>query len=204
METRALDLSHHWASGAARVYILAWLKNAVVVGSGACSPWKILKSTCTCSEITSGGFWDFLYHSRHGAEALSVFRAHKMHHVVRQTDSNIRASYRLMWKLLHHTQLAPPTFALVEPKVSRHLYVLSNPLAMLLQVLKINFSIGTARTKRGSCLKSSDHIVKLHGQWFLLPVATCTCSEITSGGFWDFLYQFKTKGYATVRLFLCL
>ena len=63
-----------------------------------------------------------------------------MHHVVRQTDSNIRASYRLMWKLLHHTQLAPPTFALVEPKVSRHLYVyvLSNPLAILLQVLSIN------------------------------------------------------------------
>ena len=43
-----------------------------------------------------------------------------------------------MWKLLHHTQLAPPTFALVEPKVSRHVYVLSNPLAILLQVLSIN------------------------------------------------------------------
>ena len=126
----------------------------------------------------------------------------------RLQHGNIRASHRLMWKLLHHTQLAPPTFALVEPKVSRHLYVLSNPLAMLLQVLSINFSIGTARTKRGGCLKSSDHWPHSETawsvKWFLLPVATCTCSEITSGSFWDFLYQFKTYEYAAVRLFLCL
>ena len=28
---------------------------------GACAPRKILISTCTCSEITSGGFLDCLY-----------------------------------------------------------------------------------------------------------------------------------------------
>ena len=167
-ETRALDLSHHWASGAARVYILVWLNSAVVVGLGACSSWKILKSTCTCSEITSGGFWDCLYHSRHAAKALSVFIATQNVSCCKTDRLKHQSFLKANVEAVTSHTASPSHICFSWTQGQQTSICTQQPLGYATagsKVLSINFSIGTAGSKWGGCLKSSDHWFNTWWNW---------------------------------------